>query len=458
MNFPILNSETGKNTATIVLLFFISLPALIAGQDSDAQADPQSSQEELQSIGRCAISDEWKLRWNITKMSLDWVSTSSKDAATVSFMLGSFLRSDGYFETHPNGNISGEGNVGYYLRIGGGTHLKIPVPIGAVATINEGGVRAFSIEGKADAEQCVIQLEPFEAKGKPLQLAIQPGNGRTEWPLFPPMVWLNFTPEWIGDAIFGRAEGQVGAFKVEFEAEMAVCDRLWLEFERRHKLAKELLEEAKEESDEIDRWAEEEFRHWLLGAGVDVGLSEAVGIGGKGLLYLLEKVSEAALLSTVMVASSAVTLIIKMHEAISIMDQLERMEQERKKMMDVAMKLVEESVDRKLEREKMGCRPRRRPSWAADLTPEKVDEMQAMLQEGELPESEYYAATRSFELARIEVEQSTPPNLESAVAEMRKGMSLFSEGTEKLVQYFRYREQLNERIRDLLSDESQPVG
>ena len=195
-------------------------PLLICVSALQTQAEPS----------RQVIDKAFSLvgRWTLTKLDTSSVFSGSQSSpmtlpeasvGQVTVNIGSSLGEFGYFDVHPDGSITGKGKAVYRFRVAAGSTLPlaIPLPVGAVANLDEDGVREFAISGSADLRLRRISLDAFQSQGNNLKLIIKPGGGSFEvpvWAAAPNLVYAEVLTQ--GVTLLLRAAGTVGEGRLRF--------------------------------------------------------------------------------------------------------------------------------------------------------------------------------------------------------------------------------------------------
>ena len=213
--------------ARLATLF--ALAALAAGAPAHAQSSAR---------GQIAHAFSLVGRWTITRMDVTVASISGKNPSTVreasvgeiNLDIGSSLGEGGTFEVQSNGAITGSGSAHYRFRVAAGSTaasagpstspigIGFVVPVGAVAMLDEVGLRNFSISGQADLGKRTIALKAFQPSGGTLKAVIRPGGSRLDIPPWPPMTGVESSVTVQGASLLLRAAGSVGQFYCVLEA------------------------------------------------------------------------------------------------------------------------------------------------------------------------------------------------------------------------------------------------
>jgi hypothetical protein len=176
--------------------------------------------------------------WTITRMDVSLVSLTGNPssvpgalAAAVNAEIGSGLGAGATFDVDSSGNIKGSGDAHYTFHVAAGSsalsagaaatpfRVGISLPVGATATLDEAGARAFAFAGRADFTKRVIELGAFQPTGGPLAVLVRPGGARMDVPVWPAMTNVEAPVTVQGASLLARASGVVGGqFQCTFEA------------------------------------------------------------------------------------------------------------------------------------------------------------------------------------------------------------------------------------------------
>ena len=174
--------------------------------------------------------------WTVTRMDVVLAKATGTNPSnvpeaavgTVNLDVRSELGEGATFTVDESGGITGSGKALYHVRIAAGSTAMsgplpggfgLSLPVGAVATLDEVGVRSFTITGRADLAARTISLDAFASQGDALKVVIRPGGAKVDFPAWPAMSRVDEKVIVNGATLLLRAAGTVGGrFQVAIEA------------------------------------------------------------------------------------------------------------------------------------------------------------------------------------------------------------------------------------------------